>query len=242
MKDKKTFFESIIAITLKKDIAFQDIQQTISNFINKAMLYDKTLSNKHKENDFKYYVFNGFTPIQKDGIYKKSNMYKFKLRSADNEFIDKMQYLLKKTKSEYINVEIIEQKFIKQHFISKIQTITPVVISLKNKEGKIYHWTFEKSGDIMQLQKSLQNNLIKKYEGFFKEKIEPVQNFIQLIEIKNKKPQTINYKGIKLFGNKFLIAPNEDEISQKLAFFALGVGLGEKNSLGCGFCVEVKEK
>lgn len=38
-------------------------------------------------------------------------------------------------------------------------------------------------------------------------------------------------------GNKFRIVPNEDEISQKLAFLSLGVGLGEKISYGAGFCV-----
>ncbi len=43
-------------------------------------------------------------------------------------------------------------------------------------------------------------------------------------------------KEVRLFGNKFKIIPNEDEVSQKLAFVALGAGLGEKNSFGGGFC------
>ena len=41
----------------------------------------------------------------------------------------------------------------------------------------------------------------------------------------------------RLFGNKFKIIPNEDEVSQKLAFIALGAGLGEKNSFGAGFVI-----
>jgi len=47
----------------------------------------------------------------------------------------------------------------------------------------------------------------------------------------------IQYKKIKLFGNKFKIIPKADEISQKLAFIALGAGLGEKGSFGGGFCI-----
>lgn len=42
---------------------------------------------------------------------------------------------------------------------------------------------------------------------------------------------------VRLFGNKFKIVPNEDEVSQKLAFVALACGLGEKQSYGGGFCL-----
>jgi CRISPR-associated endoribonuclease Cas6 len=66
-----------------------------------------------------------------------------------------------------------------------------------------------------------------------------VQNFIQLLEIKNRIPQNIriikNDKKVTFFGNKFKIVPHEDEVSQKLAFTALACGLGEKNSYGGGF-------
>jgi CRISPR-associated endoribonuclease Cas6 len=42
-------------------------------------------------------------------------------------------------------------------------------------------------------------------------------------------------KDIRFFGNKLRIIPNEDEVSQRLAFTAFGCGLGEKNSYGGGF-------
>ena len=87
--------------------------------------------------------------------------------------------------------------------------------------------------------------MLKKYEEFFGKKIEVNQNFIQLLEVKNQKPQSIYFtttkneiqKRVRLLGNKFRIVPNEDEISQKLAFLTLGVGLGEKSSYGSGFCI-----
>ena len=77
------------------------------------------------------------------------------------------------------------------------------------------------------------------------EKLNIDHNFIQFLEIKNHKPQIIfftkNYnnqiKRIKLFGNKFRIIPNEDELSQKLAFMSLSCGLGEKQSYGAGLCL-----
>lgn len=41
----------------------------------------------------------------------------------------------------------------------------------------------------------------------------------------------------EIIGNKFRIVPTKDEISQKLAFLSLGVGLGEKSSYGGGFAI-----
>ena len=97
----------------------------------------------------------------------------------------------------------------------------------------------QESGDIIQLQKQLHENAEKKYQSFFGESLHVNQNFIQLIEIKNKVPQNIlitkEGKSIRFFGNKFRIVPNEDDVSQKLAFVALACGVGEKNSYGAGF-------
>jgi len=99
-----------------------------------------------------------------------------------------------------------------------------------------------KEDEIMLLQNQLQQNLLNKYKSFYGEELQPQQNFIQLLELKNNRAQTIkltnkNGKSYRLFGNKFRIIPNEDEVSQKLAFLALAVGLGEKSSYGGGFCV-----
>jgi CRISPR-associated endoribonuclease Cas6 len=82
----------------------------------------------------------------------------------------------------------------------------------------------------------LQDNLLRKYEMIYNEKLNPENNFIEYFQIKNNKPQTLFFKSIKFFGWKLYIIPRNDEISQKLAFIALGSGLGHKNSsVGGGF-------
>ena len=99
------------------------------------------------------------------------------------------------------------------------------------------------SHDMEPLQKRLQRNLEKKLKQFCSEDIEMGENFIQEIELKNQKPQSIYFKKsakddklVRLIGNKLKIIPNKDSLSQKLAFLSLAVGLGEKSSLGGGFC------
>jgi len=196
------------------------------------------LKELHEKQGFKYYSFGNFFPIEKEKIYKKGDTYQFVLRSLDEAFIDALSQTLRQN-IDNPNFLVIDthKRVVKQFFISELYSATPVIVSIENG----LFWTMEKDGDIMKLQKQLHDNLEKKYQSFYGEKLEPVQNFIQLLEIKNHKPQSIFFKKnnqkIRLFGNKFRIVPNEDEVSQKLAFTAMACGLGEKQSYGGGFLI-----
>ena len=198
----------------------------------------ESLKELHNQKGFKHYNFGNFYPIEKEQVYKKGNSYQFTLRSLNEQFIDKLSKTLRANidNPDFLVVET-HKKTIKQFFISELYSATPVIVTV---ERGLY-WSIDKDGDILKLQKQLHDNLEKKYQEFYNEPIKGVQNFIQLLEIKNKYPQSIymtkNKKDVRFFGNKFRIVPNEDEISQKLAFVALACGLGEKNSFGGGFCL-----
>lgn len=233
---------------LKQDISFEDSFDVISKFINYSLCQKEPYKQKHNKNLFNDYCFGGFLPIQKDKIYRKGNTYYFTFRTIDENFAKELKELLRiNINNPFIQILQVDIKEIKQFFISEIYSATPVVVSLKKENEKSHQlfWSLEKSGNIIELQNQLQENLVKKYEEFFGEKLNPTQNFIQLLEIKNHKPQSIYFtttkneirKKVRLLGNKFRIIPNEDEISQKLAFLSLGVGIGEKISYGAGFCV-----
>jgi CRISPR-associated endoribonuclease Cas6 len=232
------YFELTCKAYLKNDISFRDSFEAISKYISFSMAQNERLKTIHDSKGYKFYVHNNFYPIEQDKLYKKGNIYEFKIRSIDKNFIDILDARLKQN-TDNPNFLIVEtlQKSIKKFFISELYSVTPVISTMAS--GKF--WTMEQDGDIIKLQKLLQDNLEKKYNDFYGEKLKPTQSFIQLLEIKNRKPQNIwikkGDKDIRFFGNKFKIIPNEDEVSQKLAFLALGCGLGEKNSFGGGFCL-----
>ena len=236
------YFELKCLAYLKKDIEYKSIFDVLSKYINYSMSKDVELKNLHSQKRvFKSYCFGGFYPLEKDKIYKKGQSYSFSLRSLDEKFIDKLSKLLRENINNP-NLQVIEtsKKNIKQFFITELYTATPVIVSLKRKKGeKQKFWTI--NDDIFILQNQLQDNLLRKYKAFYGEDLKPIQNFIQLFEMKNKVPHSIfftkNDRTVRLFGNKFKIVPNEDEISQKLAFVALSCGLGEKQSYGGGFCL-----
>jgi CRISPR-associated endoribonuclease Cas6 len=232
------YFELICTAYIKRDISFKDSFETISKYISFSMAQDEELKITHEATGFKHYTFGGLFPIEKEKVYKKGSTYSFTLRSIDENLIETLSKELRKNINNP-NLLIVEsnKKRVNQFFINELYTATPVIITVENG----FYWTMEKDGDITKLQKQLHDNLEKKYFDFYGEKLKPEQNFIQLLEIKNRVPQNIhitkNDHSIRFFGNKFRIVPNEDEISQKLAFMALGCGLGEKNSFGGGFCV-----
>ena len=232
------YFELTCTAYLKKDISFKESFEIIGKYISYSMFQSQILEELHKEKGFKYYNFGSFFPTEKEKIYKQDNSYKFIIRSLDEIFIDTLSNTLRQNiNNPFFQVISIQKRVIKQFFINELYSIAPVIVTTENN----LFWTMQKDGDILKLQKQLHDNLEKKYQSFFKEPIKAEQNFIQLLEIKNKVPQNIeitkNGKRVRLFGNKFRIIPNEDKISQKLAFVALSCGLGEKNSFGGGYLI-----
>ena len=223
---------------LKKDISFDGSFETLSKYISYSMCQDEQLEKLHNDfKSFKNYCFGGFYPTEKDKIYKKGQTYTFSIKTTDEDFSNKIiPQLTENTKNENFIIVDISKKVIGQHFVTELYSATPVIVTMPNKR----FWM--KEDEVMLLQNQLQQNLLNKYKAFYDEELEPTQNFIQLLELKNNRAQTIkltnkNGKSYRLFGNKFRIIPNEDETSQKLAFLALAVGLGEKSSYGGGFCV-----
>ncbi len=232
------YFELTCTAYLKNDIPFKESFETLSKYISYSMAQDRELKVTHESKGFKHYCFGGLLPIEKERVYKKCSNYTFTIRSLDENLIDTLSKELRKNINNP-NLLIVEaqKRGVKQFFVSELYSATPVIVTVENG----FYWTMEKDGDILKLQKQLHDNLAKKYQDFYGEPIKSEQNFIQLLEIKNRVPQTIqitkNDKKIRFFGNKFRIVPHEDEVSQKLAFLALGCGLGEKSSFGGGFCL-----
>jgi len=231
------YYELKCMAYIKVDVVFEKSFEVISKYISFSMARGG-LEEIHKKDGFKHYAFGGFLPLEKDKIYKKGSTCNFTIRSLDEVFINTLATSLRQNidNGDFLVLQT-DKKIVNQFFISELYSATPVVVSTENGD----FWTMERSGDIMQLQKQLHDNLEKKYQSFFGEELKAQQNFIQLLEIKNRVPQNIRIhkegKKVTFFGNKFKIVPNEDEASQKLAFVALACGAGEKNSYGGGFVI-----
>jgi len=227
------YFELTTTAYLLKNVAFNEVNEKIAQLINKTMVRDKKMAIKHKENKFKNYVFDSLYPREKDKIYKAGKIYVFRIRSLEEDFISKIKQLFSNATTDYFKVIAGEIKRQEQRPIKEIYTVTPALATI----GKNIYWV--PGNDLKLLIERMNSNLFKKYKEYFKTSLSEEQLFFEKIKIMNKKPMVYKYKNTNLFGNKFKIAINDDETSQKLAFMTLGAGLLEKNStIGMGFCIE----
>ncbi|MBN1214239.1 MAG: CRISPR-associated endoribonuclease Cas6 [Candidatus Lokiarchaeota archaeon] len=227
------YFELTTTVYLLKNVAFNEVNEKIAQLINKAMLSDKELAIKHEVNQFKNYVFDSLYPREQDKIYKAGKIYVFRIRSLEEYFITKIKESFSQVTTDYFKVIAGEVRRYEQRPIKELYTVTPALATI----GKNIYWI--PGNDIKILIERMNSNLFKKYKNYFGVSLNEEQLFFEKIKVLNKKPLVYKYKNINLFGNKFKIAINDDEISQKLAFMTLGVGLLEKNStVGMGFCIE----
>lgn len=223
-------YELTIAVILKRDIEFKNMNEEISKVINKSFLKDDKLKEFHETNTFKMYSFSGFQPIEMKG-YKKGNMYSFKLRSMDRIFAMTMKNFIKATNNDFFDVVTIGLESIAYRHINELYTLTPSISVIEKNR----HW-IKDDFDVELIRDRINSNIQRKYKMWFGEELDFNHDLIDTLELKNKKAIVLNYKGGKLLTNKFKITIKEDEVSQKLAFMILATGLLEKNSLGLGFC------
>ncbi len=216
-----------IKVYLLNDIYLNKMQESIASVIDLALSQSQKYIDFHNSIDYKFYCFNGLYPLEQDEIYKEDNIYTFQLRTID---IELAKYLMNKIKdiiTDDIKVLKCDLKIIPKKHIDKIFSITPILI--KSDKG---YWKEHMS--LKEFEERIKINLIKKYNKFTGEKIDENFEFYKSIEFKNRKPISVDYKNIKLLGDKIQLTIADDEISQKIAYMTLGTGLGENNARGAG--------
>lgn len=225
------YYELLLTIRLKKNIKLENMNEELSNGINFSFTIDEELKTFHEKNMIKMYVFQGLNPTAK--LYKERNKHYFSIRSFNKELLLKLEQGLKQKENNVFKV--IDIEFMEMNFrpIKELKTLTPVVSTIQNNR----YWNKLEFNE-KQLEKAINNNLLKKYSIIHnKDKIE--HDFIKKFEIISKYDIVASYKNGKIIAHKVKLKFKEDPLSQELAFLALGAGLGEKNSLGFGFCVKV---
>lgn len=217
-----------IKVYLLNDIYLNKMQQSIASVIDLTLSQSQKYIDFHNSIGYKFYCFNGLYPMENNGVYKEDNIYTFQLRTIDKDLCEYLIRELRDIITNDIKVLKCDLKIIPKKHIEKIFSITPLII----KDDKGY-WREHMS--LKEFEERIKINLIKKYNKFTGEKIDENFEFYTAIEFKNRKPISIDYKNIKLLGDKLQLTIADDKLSQKIAYMALGTGLGENNARGLGF-------
>ena len=217
-----------IKILLKENIHVSDIQPKVCGLIDYSFSKRKELLDMHNENKYKFYCFDFPYPAERDQVYKKGKIYTLTIRTVDFELAEFFSNSLLDVQTRFIKALSSELKILPQRPIEKIYSLTPAII--KNDTG---YWRDNMSME--DYQKRLKENLVKKYNIITGTKMDEDFKLFDKIELKNRKPISVKYKKIKLLGDKVNLYIADNDRAQALAYMAIGCGIMEMNSRGCGF-------
>lgn len=217
-----------IKLYMLTDVALNQIQTNLTAFIDKGFLENKELLQMHEENRFKYYCFDLLYPVEKDKIYKKGKIYTVTIRTIDPKLAKYFQEVCVNSYTDEIKGLTSEVRIIPQKVIDSLYTLTPVI--LKDDKG---YW--RRHMQLAEFENQLKVNLIKKWNAFTGEKLSEDFSLYTLLEFLNETPVPMEYKSIKLLGDKIRLQIADNETAQKLAYMALGTGLLSMNSRGAGY-------
>ncbi len=222
-------FEIRIKVYILKDIPLPEILAKEAEFIDSALAQNEKWLEYHETNQYKNYCFGGLYPIEKDGIYKSDSIYTITIRTVDSKLA---QYFSKVLRNHYTNSMkglTVENRVLPKKVIGEIYSLTPVV--QKTEDG---YWKNQMSFE--EFERRLFENAVKKYNRYTGKKIDEDFQLYTNITFLNRKPIANQYKGIRLLGDKVNLKIEDNAQAQELAYFLLGVGIGEMNSRGTGYC------
>lgn len=221
-------FQIRMKLYLLQQISAEQMQAQLTAFIDKSFSANEGLLQMHEENRYKNYCYDLPYPIEKDKLYKKDKIYTVTIRTIDEKLARHFQEVCVNYYTGAIKGLTSEIRIIPRKMIDYIYTLTPVV--LKDEQGYWRnHMTLE------EFEEQLKVNLIKKWNDYHGEKLEENFQLYTFLEFLNDRPIGIEYKTIKLLGDKLRLQIADNETAQNLAYMALGTGLLGMNSRGWGF-------
>lgn len=221
-------FQVRLKLYLLKDIAVSQMQEKLTSLIDKGFAVSESMLQMHEDNRFKNYCYDMPYPVEKDKVYKRGKVYTLTIRTIDIGLARYFSDVCVNSYTDSLKALTSEVRIIPQKFIQSIYTLTPAI--LKGDKG---YWrgcmTLEEYEERMKV------NLIKKWNAFENEKMDENFQLYIFMEFLNKVPIMMEYKGIKLWGDKFSLQIADNASAQKLAYMSLGTGILEMNSRGAGF-------
>lgn len=221
-------YEIRLKLYLLQNIEAKLIQSKTTAFLDKGFASSQELLALHETNCFKNYCFNHLYPLEKDKIYKKGKIYTLTVRTIDPKLAAYFSEICPNQYTEEIKGLTADIRLVPKKLIQTLYTLTPAVV-----KGEAGYW--RKYMSLKEYEKKLKINLIKKWNTFQNEKINEDFPLYTMLEFLNEAPIPMEYKNIRLLGDKVRLQVAEDEMSQKIAYMVLGTGILEMNARGAGY-------
>ncbi|MDO5410288.1 MAG: CRISPR-associated endoribonuclease Cas6 [Lachnospiraceae bacterium] len=221
-------FEYQCRISFGKNILYESAAEKIAGFIDSALALKPEYLEFHQSKEYKYYCFDLPYPFEKGKVYEEKKVYTVRIRTVKQELAEYFLMKLPYHSGSGVYGHGGELKIIPRKILETVYSLTPVV--LKTEQG---YW--RNNMTMQEYERRLKENLVKKYNQFTGNRLDEDFQLYELMEIRNQKPVKIYYKGITLLGEKLSFVTAKNASAQEIWYFALGTGIAENNSRGCGF-------
>lgn len=221
-------FQTRIKLYFLQNIPMNHIQSKLTALIDKGFLLNEELKKIHEDNKYKNYCYDLPFPIEQDGLYRQGKIYTVTIRTIDRKMAEYFHEVCVNQYTDEIKGLTADIRILPRKVIETLYTLTPAV--LKDERG---YWRSHMS--LAEYEARLKANLIKKWNRFEEERMEEDFPLYTLLEFLNDRPVGVEYKNIKLLGDKLRLQLADNDNAQKLAYMSLGTGILEMNSRGFGF-------
>jgi len=251
----------ILKLKAAKDFNYdQNYFHKLQGFIY-SLLKETQYSFLHDKKGYKFFCFSNVFPLPKDYKVKAGDEKKLIISSPDKIFIAFLAEKLKEKKENKELIHIGEMEFLVDElkvFSLKLRknlrliSATPIIVRIPEKNYEKYgiplefrkkryvywrpNYAFE------AFVKQLEENLIKKYNEFYKTNFE-IDRIFEVFKFRKLVVSSaiIDGRSQVLVGSlwEFLFSYLSDE-QKKILEFGIDAGFGERNSLGFGFMNVVK--
>ena len=217
-----------LKIYMLKSVNIKGMLEQISKIVD-CCLINEGMRQVHEDTYHKLYTFNGFYPVEPSGVYEEGQIYSVTIRTLDKEIKEAFKRGLAVQCTSVIKALTTEHRDVNQKYVEKIFSITPVILKF-DQEG---YWREHHS--VSEFERRIKVGLVKKYNMIYDTKLDEDFDWVLGVKFDNHKPIASDYKNIQLLGDKVTIHIADNEIAQKLAWIAVGSGIGEMCARGYGF-------
>ena len=222
-------FELPLKICILSPLPFLQAAEKIGRFIESA-LWEVGLYPPDDEASYAGwpYTFDLPFPIESGLIYQPGKIYTVRIRTIRQELAEFFVRRLPVHQSEEMQGLSGELKIIPRFALEKVYTLTPVVMKMK-----CGYWRNRMK--VPEYEERLKRNLIRKYRLFGERTLSADFPLSCDLSFTNRKPVRVPYQDKALLGDKLSLTASQNESAQELLYMALGTGMGENNTGGCGF-------
>ena len=110
-----------------EEMRLNEVQQHLIAFLDHGLSKMEGFVEWHSDNRYKYYCFDYLYPIERDGVYKKNQVYTLTIRTVDPKLAEYLANQVVHTYTKNLKGLTSEVRILPKKIIEVLYTLTPAI-------------------------------------------------------------------------------------------------------------------